>query len=37
MLTTVVYYIWRERNARLHGDAPYTSLMFFRDIVSCII
>ena len=37
MLATVVYYICRESNARLHGDAPRTSLMVFRDIISCIV
>ena len=37
ILSSVVYYIWRERNACFHGEAPCTSLMVFRDIVSCII
>jgi hypothetical protein len=37
MLDVVVYCIWRERNARFHGDAPCTSSMIFRDIVSCIV
>jgi hypothetical protein len=37
ILSSVVYYIWRERNACFHGEALCTSLMVFRDIVSCII
>ena len=37
ILASLVCYIWRERNARLHVDAPRTSLMVFRDIVSCIV
>jgi hypothetical protein len=37
MLATVVYYIWKERNASLNGDAPYTSSMIYRDIVSWIV
>jgi hypothetical protein len=37
ILASVVCYIWRERNVRLHSDAPRTSLMVFRDIVSCIV
>jgi len=36
MLASAVYYIWREMNARLHGDAPHTSSMIYREIVSCI-
>jgi hypothetical protein len=37
MLATVVYYIWKERNASLNSDAPYTSSMIYRDIVSWIV
>jgi hypothetical protein len=37
ILASVICYIWRERNARLHGYAPHTSLMVFRDIVNCIV
>ena len=37
ILASVVCYIWRKRNVCLHGDAPRTSLMVFRDIVSCIV
>jgi hypothetical protein len=33
----VVYYIWIERNAHFHCNAPRTSSMIFRDIVSCIV
>ena len=34
MLAILVYYIWRERNARLHGEAPYNSSIFYSDIVN---
>jgi hypothetical protein len=37
ILAAVIYYIWRERNARFHSDALRTSSMIFRDIVSCIV
>lgn len=37
MLTTIFYYIWRERNAHFHGDAPRTGSMVFKDIVSFIV
>ena len=37
MFATAIYNIWKERNARLHGDAPCTSSMIYRDIVRCII
>ena len=37
MLVSVIYYIWRERNAHLYGDAPCISLMIYREIVSCIV
>jgi len=37
MLASIVYYIWRKRNARLHGDAPHTSSMIYREIISCIV
>jgi hypothetical protein len=37
MLATIVYYIWKERNACFFGDTPRTSSMIYRDIVSCII
>jgi hypothetical protein len=37
ILASVVYYISRERNPCHHGDAPCTSSMVFRDIVSCIV
>jgi hypothetical protein len=37
LLATVVYYIGRERNSCLHGDAPHTSSMIYGDIVSCIV
>jgi len=36
MLATVIYYIWKERNACLYGDTR-TSSMIYRDIVSCIV
>jgi len=34
MLAILVYYIWRERNARLHGEAPYNSSIVYSDIVA---
>jgi hypothetical protein len=37
MFATAIYYIWKERNARLHGDAPCTSSMIYRDIASYIV
>jgi len=37
MLATADYYIWRERNARVHSDAPHTSSMIYRDISCCIV
>jgi hypothetical protein len=37
ILDVVVYYIWRERNARLHGEAPRNNSIVYSDIVNCIV
>ena len=37
MLAYTVYYIWKERNARLYGEAPRNTSMIYKDIVMCIV
>jgi hypothetical protein len=37
MLATAIYYVWRERNARLHGDAPHNISVVYSDIIKSTI
>jgi len=37
MLAYMVYYIWKEMNAQLYGEALCNTSMIYKDIVMCIV